>query len=82
MEEADVLSDRIGIMARGRLQCVGVAQELKRRFGSGYKLSVTSNNTTLAHDFVMAQFASAELERAYSSMYRSIGQSSCNDVVG
>lgn len=33
MEEAEALSDRIGIMRDGRLLCVGTAQELKDRAG-------------------------------------------------
>ncbi|KAJ8560529.1 hypothetical protein K7X08_022389 [Anisodus acutangulus] len=36
MEEADILSDRIGIMARGRLRCVGTSTLLKSRFGAGF----------------------------------------------
>lgn len=40
MEEADILGDRIGIMVRGRLQCVGTSLRLKSRFGSGYRISV------------------------------------------
>ncbi len=31
MEEAEQLSDRIGIMANGRLKCVGTPEELKQR---------------------------------------------------
>lgn len=41
MEEADVLGDRIAIMARGRLRCIGSSIHLKHRFGSGYQLSVS-----------------------------------------
>lgn len=40
MEEADILGDRIGIMVRGSLQCVGTSLRLKSRFGSGYRVSV------------------------------------------
>lgn len=40
MEEADILGDRIGIMVRGRLRCVGSSLRLKSRFGSGYRVSV------------------------------------------
>lgn len=36
MEEADILSDRIGIMAKGRLRCIGTSIRLKSRFGSGF----------------------------------------------
>jgi ABC-type multidrug transport system ATPase subunit len=38
MDEADVLCDRIAILADGRLRAVGTQQRLKHRFGSGYKL--------------------------------------------
>ena len=41
MEEADVLGDRIAIMSRGQLQCLGSSTFLKRTFGAGYKLVVT-----------------------------------------
>ena len=32
MDEAEVLSSRIGIMVHGRLDCIGTAQRLKQRF--------------------------------------------------
>jgi len=41
MEEADILGDRIGIMAKGRLRCLGTSVRLKTRFGEGYKVSVS-----------------------------------------
>jgi ABC-2 type transport system ATP-binding protein len=34
MEEAEALSDRIGIMAKGRLKALGTAQELKEKTGT------------------------------------------------
>ena len=40
MEEAEALCSRIGIMARGVLQCVGSAQHLKSKYGKGYTLTV------------------------------------------
>jgi len=40
MEEADILGDRIGIMARGQLCCLGSGLHLKQKYGSGYRLSV------------------------------------------
>lgn len=42
MEEADVLGDRIAIMARGHLRCIGSSLHLKQRFGAGYQLSLTT----------------------------------------
>lgn len=41
MEEADVLGDRIAIMARGNLRCIGSSLRLKQKFGTGYQLSLS-----------------------------------------
>merc|ERR1711871_600999 len=43
MEEADVLGDRIGIMSQGRFQALGTSVHLKKRFGSGFKLTALKN---------------------------------------
>lgn len=43
MEEADILSDRIGIMAKGRLRCIGTSIRLKSRFGTGFIATVSFN---------------------------------------
>jgi len=40
MDEADVLGDRIGIMAHGQMKCLGSSLFLKNRFGAGYKLTL------------------------------------------
>lgn len=40
MDEADVLGDRIAIMAHGQLKCLGSSLFLKKRFGAGYKLTM------------------------------------------
>ncbi|EOY21765.1 ABC transporter A family member 2 isoform 2, partial [Theobroma cacao] len=50
MEEADVLSDRIGIMAKGRLRCIGTSIRLKSRFGTGFiaNVSFTGSNNGLS----------------------------------
>ncbi|KAI4336023.1 hypothetical protein L6164_014601 [Bauhinia variegata] len=47
MEEADILSDRVGIMAKGRLRCIGTSIRLKSRFGTGFiaNISFYGNNT-------------------------------------
>uniref|UniRef100_A0A0D3A900 ABC transporter domain-containing protein n=1 Tax=Brassica oleracea var. oleracea TaxID=109376 RepID=A0A0D3A900_BRAOL len=47
MEEADILSDRIGILAKGRLRCIGTSIRLKSRFGTGFVTNISfaeSNN--------------------------------------
>ncbi|XP_050225584.1 ABC transporter A family member 2 [Mercurialis annua] len=47
MEEADILSDRIGIMAKGRLRCIGNSIRLKSKFGTGFitNVSFTESNS-------------------------------------
>lgn len=42
MEEADTLGDRIGIMAFGRLRCIGNALHLKSKYGVGYRLGIVT----------------------------------------
>nr|CAD7269391.1 unnamed protein product [Timema shepardi] len=42
MDEADLLGDRIAIMAGGGLQCCGSSFFLKKRFGAGYKLVIVN----------------------------------------
>ena len=40
MEEADVLADRIGVMADGQLTAIGSGLRLKKKYGKGMKLSL------------------------------------------
>ena len=41
--QADALCDRIGIMARGTLCCLGDTMHLKNKFGMGYSLEVVGS---------------------------------------
>lgn len=38
MEEADALSDRIGILAKGKIRCLGSPDYLKNRYGQQFRL--------------------------------------------
>ena len=40
MDEADLLGDRIAIIANGKVQCCGSSVYLKNRYGSGYHLTI------------------------------------------
>ncbi|KAG2519334.1 hypothetical protein BBO99_00005689 [Phytophthora kernoviae] len=40
MDEADILGDRIAILADGQLRCAGTSLFLKNRFGAGYNLTM------------------------------------------
>ncbi|RHZ80225.1 hypothetical protein Glove_138g24 [Diversispora epigaea] len=43
MEEADVLGDRICVMAHGRLRAIGNSIHLKNKFGAGYRISLVTH---------------------------------------
>ncbi|XP_030949383.1 ABC transporter A family member 2-like isoform X5 [Quercus lobata] len=51
MEEADVLSDRIGIMAKGRLRCIGTSIRLKSKFGTGFIANVSFSRSDVGQAF-------------------------------
>ncbi|XP_047390358.1 phospholipid-transporting ATPase ABCA3 isoform X1 [Sciurus carolinensis] len=40
MDEADLLGDRIAIMAKGELQCCGSSLFLKQKYGAGYHMTL------------------------------------------
>ncbi len=66
MEEADVLCDRLAIMAGGELQCIGRSWQLKRRFGKGYTATITTTDRTDMHakkieEYMIEHFPSAAL---------------------
>src|SRR5437763_17048358 len=44
MEEADVLGDRISVMAHGKLRAIGNSIGLKSKFGGGYRVSLVTRN--------------------------------------
>ena len=46
MDEAEVLGDRIAIMAEGCLRCVGSSLFLKKKYGVGYNLTVEKSSKT------------------------------------
>ena len=57
MDEADILGDRIGIMADGKVICLGSSLFLKNRFGVGYNLSMlkkSKDTNTKIGDYLKA----------------------------
>ena len=64
MDEADVLGDRIGIMCKGTLQCLGSSLFLKSRFGVGYKITFVKERRK-AHPgltkFMLSYFADVKM---------------------
>ena len=55
MEEADMLGDRIGIMAEGEMVCCGTPLFLKSLYGVGYSLIITTLSTEKTHAFVQVR---------------------------
>lgn len=47
MEEADVLSNEIAIMASGDLKCVGSSMMLKEKYSSGMKMQLVAVNSSM-----------------------------------
>ena len=48
LDEADVLSDHIAILSKGKLKAEGSAVELKHRYGGGYRVHIYSHGQKLA----------------------------------
>ncbi|KAJ3013234.1 hypothetical protein HKX48_005863 [Thoreauomyces humboldtii] len=46
MEEAETCCQRLGIMAHGTLTCIGPQLRLKKLYGSGYKLALTTRSAS------------------------------------
>lgn len=45
MEEADTLSDRVGVMVGGKVTCLGTSNFLKNTFGVGYTFTAVKTDT-------------------------------------
>jgi len=67
MDEAEVLSNRIGIMALGSLRCIGTPQHLKNSVGNLFhlKINFAQENIKIAENFVYSLFPNATLIRTY-----------------
>jgi len=47
MDEADILADRIAIMAKGQLRICGTSLFLKQKYGVGYNMTLSKNEDTV-----------------------------------
>ncbi|KAI9562460.1 hypothetical protein GHT06_009893 [Daphnia sinensis] len=69
MEEADLLGDRIAIMASGQIQCCGSSLFLKKKYGAGYHLVIVKEN-------------GCDVQRITELIRKSIAEVSVNQNVG
>lgn len=44
MEEADILADRIAVMAEGQLKAIGTSLFLKNNFSDGYRVNIITDS--------------------------------------
>jgi ATP-binding cassette subfamily A (ABC1) protein 3 len=64
MDEADLLGDRVAIMAEGQIRCVGTSHFLKERYGVGYHFTIVKNEhckPQLVTQYVKKHIPSAKL---------------------
>jgi ABC-type multidrug transport system ATPase subunit len=66
MEEADTLSTRIAIMAKGSVKCIGSPLHLKSRFGEGYQLKLNLRDPLLNLDDIITRHLCGESRLTYS----------------
>eukprot|EP01125_Pyxidicula_operculata_P020322 TRINITY_DN749_c1_g1_i2.p1 TRINITY_DN749_c1_g1~~TRINITY_DN749_c1_g1_i2.p1 ORF type:complete len:1080 (-),score=261.04 TRINITY_DN749_c1_g1_i2:788-4027(-) len=64
MEEADVLSDKVAIMAYGKVKVVGSGLHLKNRFGKGYRFNIVTDDTKRVINDLTEKFDTLKLEES------------------
>ena len=70
MDEADILGDRIGIMAEGKVKCCGSSLFLKNRYGVGYNLVIamkTRDPAPSVDDFIFSRIEGVKKLQEVSS---------------
>lgn len=84
MEEADVLGDRIAIMAAGLVMAEGTSLQLKQQYGRGYRLSliVKEGKVDIIRNLVMSRLIqSAQLvDKSASSLVFSVCLENMSDL--
>ena len=64
MEEAEALSDRLAIIVKGRLKCIGTSLGLKQELGGKYKMILNIKNDSFQNEiiqFIQKEFHSVQL---------------------
>lgn len=74
MEEADILSDRIGIMAKGRLRCIGTSIRLKSRFGTGFVANVSFTGSNNGRSPANGEETATPSHDAVKDFFKNVGQ--------
>eukprot|EP00463_Aulacantha_scolymantha_P003285 TRINITY_DN411_c0_g3_i1.p1 TRINITY_DN411_c0_g3~~TRINITY_DN411_c0_g3_i1.p1 ORF type:complete len:528 (+),score=67.75 TRINITY_DN411_c0_g3_i1:109-1584(+) len=86
MEECEALCQRIGIISKGQMKCIGTSQHLKTRFGNGYQIdiSVEKGKQKMMQNFIKTTFKnSVKLEGTDTGIhfkYRITKEMSLSDI--
>ena len=56
MDEADFLGDRMAVITKGYLRCLGTSLFLKSRFGVGYTLTIVKSDEKVSKFFYLILF--------------------------
>jgi len=73
MEEAELLCNRIAIMIKGKIKCIGTPEHLKMKYGNSYILDVHSDDVEKFHNEVVIGrdlFLGSSFEREDKSSHR------------
>ena len=65
MEEAEVLCQRVAIMSKGTMRCIGTQLRLKQKYANGFRLSIAARPENMAR-------ASAFVEKLLPAGYKKI----------
>ncbi|CAG8516044.1 24254_t:CDS:10 [Dentiscutata erythropus] len=65
MEEAEVLCNKIGIMSRGTLRCIGAPSKLKQLYGRGFRLNFNCKEENLEKATVAKKLHSFATNASY-----------------
>jgi len=71
LDEADLLSDYIAILSKGKLQAEGTAVELKHQLGSGYRVHIYNTPNSNRH----SEYAGIPQEKLYDQTVYSLTDS-------
>jgi len=72
MDEADALCNKIAIMVKGKLKCIGTTQHLKDKFGKGYVLEIklkSAQQQSQVNDLVYELFGEIVSRETFGSRY-------------
>ena len=73
MEEAELLCNRIAIMVKGKIRCIGTPEHLKMKYGNTYILDVHTDDIEKFHNEIVVGrklFGESEYEREVKSLQR------------